>query len=246
MKVTQWLKRKLLKPVYEHAPPPAQAYWAFPTAIASAVDDVPPGDDLLRLGLAACRAAAERVNLDDVAARPGCKVWLNVWPGEHYKLLAGLVLTLRPRVVVEIGTAEGLSALSMKKYMPPDGVVHSFDLVPWDAVPDTLLAPADFADGRLVQHLGDLTVPEVFDRHRELLASADFIFVDGPKDDRFEWKLVEHLRGVNFTKPPLLMFDDTRLWPMLRFWRELRSPKLDLTSMGHSSGSGLVRWQEGK
>lgn len=42
----------------------------------------------------------------------------DVWPGEHYKLLAGLVLECRPRVVIEIGTATGLSALAMRQHLP--------------------------------------------------------------------------------------------------------------------------------
>jgi hypothetical protein len=36
------------------------------------------------------------------------------------------------------------------------------------------------------------------------------------------------------------MFDDTRLPSMLKFWRELDYPKLDFTSFGHWSGTGLV------
>jgi hypothetical protein len=40
------------------------------------------------------------------------------------------------------------------------------------------------------------------------------------------------------------MFDDTRLWSMLRFWRQLPYPKMDLTSFGHWSGTGLVELVE--
>jgi hypothetical protein len=38
------------------------------------------------------------------------------------------------------------------------------------------------------------------------------------------------------------MFDDIRLWNMLRTWRTINRPKLDLTSFGHWSGTGLVDW----
>src|SRR5271154_191680 len=38
----------------------------------------------------------------------------DVWPGEHYKLLAALVGVLTPKIVIEIGTATGMSALTMK------------------------------------------------------------------------------------------------------------------------------------
>ncbi len=36
------------------------------------------------------------------------------------------------------------------------------------------------------------------------------------------------------------MFDDIRVWNMLEIWRGIRRPKLDLTSFGHWSGTGLV------
>ncbi|MGH7312141.1 MAG: hypothetical protein ACREJV_03130 [Candidatus Rokuibacteriota bacterium] len=33
-------------------------------------------------------------------------------------------------------------------------------------------------------------------------------------------------------------------WNMLAIWREIRMPKLDVTSFGHWSGTGLVEWTE--
>jgi hypothetical protein len=41
---------------------------------------------------------------------------------------------------------------------------------------------------------------------------------------------------------PVLVFDDTRVRNMLHTWRDVRRPKLDLTSFGHWSGTGLVHW----
>ena len=38
------------------------------------------------------------------------------------------------------------------------------------------------------------------------------------------------------------MFDDIRLLNMIEQWRALPRPKLDLTSFGHWSGTGLVDW----
>jgi hypothetical protein len=39
-----------------------------------------------------------------------------------------------------------------------------------------------------------------------------------------------------------LVFDDIRIWNMLRIWREIVRPKLDLTSFGHWTGTGIVDW----
>jgi hypothetical protein len=114
-----------------------------------------------------------------------------------------------------------------------------------------MLVGEDFAEqhGRdaratLEQRLGDLADREVFEKHRELLESVEFMFIDGPKDNDFEWKLLAYLKTLKFKKPPIIVFDDTRLWSMLKFWRELPYPKLDLTSFGHCSGTGLVQWEQ--
>jgi predicted O-methyltransferase YrrM len=188
-------------------------------------------------------AQARRVSLDDVSARMHAGPrWPQFWPGEHYKLLAGLVASMQPRVVVEVGTFLGLSALALRKYLPREGVLTTFDVVKWDAFEDTCLRASDFADGQLVQALGDLSDPAVMREHRALLAKADLIFVDAPKDGVFEPRFLRNLEDVPFEKPPLVVFDDIRLWNMLAVWRGIARPKLDLTSFGHWSGTGLVSW----
>jgi hypothetical protein len=235
---------RLLPPRFEHPSAPTNAENSFHTWVLSTDDDVQPSPRLLKLGLEATYAAHERVSLDDLAIRRNIPDYYNCWPGEHYRLLGGLMLALQPRTVIEIGTFTGLSAISMLKYLPTVGRLVTFDLEPWDGVEDTVLTKQDFADGRLTQHVADLGQADVFARHRELLASAEFIFIDGPKDNVFEYRFMELLRSIKFSTPPILMFDDTRLWSMLRFWRQLPYPKMDLTSFGHWSGTGLVEVME--
>src|SRR5215470_12021486 len=76
-----------------------------------------PSERLLDASLAGITAARSQ-NLSAIQARlrgrfrfPDAIV--QTWPGEHYRLLAGLVETLKPRTVIEIGTAEGISALAL-------------------------------------------------------------------------------------------------------------------------------------
>lgn len=187
-----------------------------------------------------------QVDLTEIAARANVPDWFNVWPGEHYYLLASLMLVLQPQQVVEIGTYTGLSALAMKKYLPSDGRIITFDIQPWNSLNETVLTQADFADQRLVQRLADLSDPSTFEQNRQLLEASDFIFVDGPKDGRFEHALLELLQTLRFRSAPIVMIDDTRLWSMLRFWREAPLPKLDLTSFGSWSGSGLMDMDPGR
>ena len=71
-------------------------------------------------------------------------------------------------------------------------------------------------------------------------AEADLIFLDGPKDGYFEARFLANLLSMKLQPHALLVLDDIRLWNMLRIWRDLPPPKLDMTSFGHWSGTGFV------
>lgn len=165
---------------------------------------------------------------------------VSTWPGEHYKLLAGLVEVLAPRRVVEIGTAEGISALALKRHLPQAGRVVTFDLTPWHDYPNCCLKDGDFSDGRLEQVITDLGNPASVERHKELLEGTELFFIDAAKDGILERRLIENLGSLAYARPPIVVFDDIRLWNMLAIWRELRWPKLDITSFGHWSGTGIA------
>lgn len=208
------------------------------------VDDEPgqPTPALLDFALDSVRRARE-ISLADIAGRLAQPpLYPDVWPGEHYRLLAGMVQSLQPQTVIEVGTFQGLSALALKKFLPPGGQVVTFDLGPWAEVPGTYLRPEDFADGRLRQVTGDLGNRETAFLHRELLQRADLIFMDAAKDGHLETRLLENFRAIGLPKNPWLVFDDIRVWNMLATWRSISQPKLDLTSFGHWSGTGIVAW----
>jgi predicted O-methyltransferase YrrM len=164
----------------------------------------------------------------------------NRWPGQHYKLLAALVELLSPKTVVEIGTATGMSALAMKAALPGAGKIVTFDPIPWQRYSRALLRAEDFADGRLEQRLDDLSTPAGWRQNADLLRRADFIFVDARHDGAQERDFLRGFDEVGLAGGPIVMFDDIRLWGMLAFWQGIARPKLDLTSFGHWSGTGLV------
>jgi predicted O-methyltransferase YrrM len=164
----------------------------------------------------------------------------DAWPGEHYKLLSALVALLAPKTIVEIGTATGTSALSMKSALPPDGKIVTFDVLPWHHYRGALLQQEDFSDGRLEQRLDDLSTPAGWQANAELLSQADFILVDAIHDGVQERNFLRGFDAVGLANAPIVMFDDIRLWDMLAFWQQIPRPKLDLTSFGHWSGTGLV------
>jgi len=225
-------------------PPPFQARHSEYSMNFSADDDpARPSEYLLDLALEAVRKAQE-INLDDLCARMKAPPYYpNIWPGEHYKLLAGLMASLKPRVVAEIGTSMGLSALAMKKYLPAESKLFTFDVRDWKSDPGYFLRAEDFADGRLVQFLDDLSDPAVFLKYGEILKDAGLIFLDAAKDGVSEKKFLENFRRAPFREGTVILLDDIRLWNMLKVWRDISMPKLDLTSFGHWSGTGIVEWK---
>lgn len=194
---------------------------------------------LLDVAIAAA-SAAHHLELSIFAGRGSVECrWFEIWPGEHYRLLAALVRILSPKIVVEIGTFTGMGALALAQEIGA-GHVHSFDLVPWQSIASTWLQADDFRN--ITQHLADLGEPAVFRRYADLLSAADLIFVDGPKDRRFEPAFITQLGQLTTKSNLVVVFDDVRQLAMLKPWWEMKRPKLDLTSFGHWSGTGLVDW----
>jgi predicted O-methyltransferase YrrM len=185
---------------------------------------------------------ARSVELDALVARSHDDL-PNVWPGEHYRLLAALVACMRPKLVIEIGTATGMSALAMLTTLAHDARLVTFDLESWKGYSQYsggILEHADFSDGRLEQRLDDLSTPAGWRASADLLRRADLIFVDAKHDGAQERRFLRGFDEVGLANGPIVVFDDIRVWGMLGFWREIRRPKLDLTSFGHWSGTGFV------
>jgi predicted O-methyltransferase YrrM len=219
----------------------------LPSAILSADDDRSgPTRELMDLGLRAVRAAQD-IDLSDVSGRiQKPPLYPDVWPGEHYKLLAGLVQTMQPKCIVEIGTAEGMSVLALKKFLPASSKVVTFDIVPWAHYSDSVLRAEDFADGGLTQIVADLTDINVVHQQAGLLRQADIVFMDAAKDGRMESVFMNNFTTVGLKEKALFVFDDIRLIQMVPLWRQLVFPKMDLTSFGHWSGTGLAFWSQSR
>lgn len=211
------------------------------SAVLSADDDPSrPSERLLDIAEAAIHEARS-VSMESVSRRMhSVPRWPDIWPGEHYKLLAALTTVTRAKHVVEIGTYQGHGSLALLSALPPDGSITTFDLVPYQEVPGQIFTPKDFEDGRMTQVIGDLTLDRDFERHREVLRRADLVLVDAAKDGSQERIFLERFEAVGFVSGPLVVFDDIRLYNMLHIWRDVHRPKLDLTSFGHWSGTGLI------
>ncbi|MBM3833623.1 MAG: methyltransferase [Verrucomicrobia bacterium] len=217
----------------------------LPSVVISADDDPgKPSRELIELALRAASRAAD-IQLPHLSQRLSAPpYWPDIWPGEHYRLLTALMQVTRPRLVIEIGTATGLSALAIKDGLPESSSIVTFDIVPWRDYPDYVLRPEDFADNRLQQIVADLTNRNLAKQYAALLAEADLLFVDAAKDGSMEATILDNFSAIGLKEGALLMFDDIRMIPMFPIWRRIALPKLDLTSFGHWSGTGLVRWSQ--
>lgn len=212
-------------------------------SVVSSADDlyIRSPEALVSLLLDAANVA-QRQRLDEIARRcEGAEEadWINLWPGEHYRLLFGLVRAFGASTVIEVGTFTGAGALALKASIPADGAVVTYDVIPWAEIDGAILADSDF-DGRLEQRIGDLSQPQFLEREIDTLKRADLIFVDGPKDGVFEPKFCSDVLPRLADKRRLVVFDDIRLMNMVQLWRDLPFTKLDATSLGHWSGTGLM------
>jgi predicted O-methyltransferase YrrM len=235
------LLQRIVRKVF--LPSPVFARHVEYSMLFSADDTDKPPDRLVDLAMKVIPIARAQ-DLSDVKLRLHGRFrypdeLVETFPGEHYKLLAGLVALLQPKQVIEIGTAEGISALALKKNLPQDGRLITFDIIPWREYPNSCLQEADFADGRLRQEVANLGDASTAPSFHELLTQTDLFFIDAAKDGVLERHLVRHLSELRYRNVPLVVFDDIRLWNMLAIWRELTWPKFDLTSFGHWCGTGI-------
>jgi predicted O-methyltransferase YrrM len=164
------------------------------------------------------------------------------FPGEHYKVLQALTTIISARNIIEIGTFTGLSSLGFFHVMNKDHSLHSFDIVPWNNFAETVLLEEDFERFNYKQVLSDLGHLENTLKYNEILKKADLIFCDGPKDGHFEKNLILNFEKVGLKDGCILFFDDIKQWNMLKIWYDIKMPKLDITSIGHFTGSGIIEW----
>lgn len=214
-----------------------------PSVIASMDDDpAKPTQRLVDLTVGALSRIAS-TPLTIFEGRPSTEPrWFDTWPGEHYRLLAAMVETLKASTLIEIGTFTGMGTLALLQALPSDGRLVTFDLLPWNSFEQTWLAEKDFADGRVSQVLANIAEPGGIAPYRELFETADFIFVDGPKDGVTESRMLDALATLNLKRNAIVFFDDIRVMNMVDIWRRIARPKFDITSLGHWSGSGLIDW----
>lgn len=162
----------------------------------------------------------------------------NVFPGEHYRLIKAIANLINPAMIVEVGTYTGMGTIALSQGAP-SSKIYTYDIVPWNQF-STHLSEQNFSNGYIKQILGDLSDPNFFALNLQILNQAQLIFVDAPKDGEFEYKFLPQLEQLSPMENRILILDDIRFLNMVSLWNAIQSPKLDATSFGHWSGTGIV------
>ena len=172
--------------------------------------------------------------------------FLNVFPGEHYRLLNAIVKASGAKNVVEIGTYTGMGTLALQDGISDISIV-TFDIIEWDKLPfPSHFDKSDIDGKRIKQVIGDLSNDSFFFENIDTLNAAEIIFMDAPKNNIFEYEMAEKFSRLSPTnKPKYLIIDDIQFLNMIDFWRAIASPKLDISSFGHWSGTGIVDISDG-
>jgi len=155
--------------------------------------------------------------------------------GSHYKLCAYLSSLFEGKLIVEVGTMYGASALAF-------AANRKNRVITMDCTDRRKAEQFSNWEGFSIEfQCCDINKVE---RHTEVLntlKSASVIFLDITHNGRDESRFYQLLKRIEYCG--LLLLDDIHLQTygdMESFWASIDKPKFDLTKVGHTSGSGLV------
>ena len=154
-------------------------------------------------------------------------------PGrEHYQLLAYLSTKFEGQTILDIGTHFGSSAHALA--FNGSNHVHSFDI-------QDRVSPARRLAPNISFHITNLFDPATRDQWKVRILAAALIFIDiEPHDGRPEFEFIQWLKANRYQG--IVVLDDIWYFKSMRnnLWFQLDLPKLDVTHIGHWSGTGIV------
>ena len=157
----------------------------------------------------------------------------NQYPGSPYRLLNAFTKILKPKITIEIGTflMIGTNALLNSN----KGKVYTFDSL------DSFRHKNIFYKSKNLNIIKiDLIKNNNFERFANIFEKANLIYLDGPKNIDFEKKILTHISFLRPKKNKYLIIDDIHTLELINIYNSIHSPKIDLTSFGNWSGTGIV------
>ena len=144
---------------------------------------------------------------------------------EHYRLLTHISNSFNDETFIDVGTLKGSSALALSTNKK--NKVYSFNLssqLELNSLPEN------------VEFIIDNVLNGKYDN---ILLSAKFILLDTFHDGSFEQEFLDYLKSINYSG--VLILDDIYLNNEMRsFWENINEDKMDITNIGHGSGTGVV------
>jgi len=147
---------------------------------------------------------------------------------EHYKLIAYLS-KFTENQIIDIGTYFGFSALASSLYNKP---VTTYDVCDWFPEDEKIITARN--NKNIIFKLMDCC------NDMEEIVKSDIVLLDiDPHSGEQELVIMKALKDVGFQG--IIMLDDIHLnEKMDEFWNGIEEKKIDVTSVGHFSGTGIV------
>jgi len=172
------------------------------------------------------------VNIDEFYGAPG---------REHYRLLAHLSTLFDNVDIIDISTHMGSSSLALSYNKL--NTVYTFDIDNRISDENKLIFPGNIKFNYL-----NLFDPGTQLEWSDKILSSPLIFLDiDPHDGELEYDFYLFLKENNYQG--LLILDNIWYFKKMRdnFWYKIPTEdKLDITNMGHWSGTGLVQFNKSK
>ena len=184
------------------------------------------------------RAELDAVDMEKLRSFVGFSEWLYAPAGvEHHRLLAYLSTQFKHRTIFDIGTHFGDSAHALS--YNETNIVRSFDVV------DHVLSHRHRRQN-ITYYAIDLLDPTMREAWRPQLLDSALIFLDiDPHEGTREHAFVSWLRDNDY--PGVIVLDDIWHFKAMRdqLWYRIEDRhKLDVTHVGHWSGTGLVSFRD--
>lgn len=144
---------------------------------------------------------------------------------EHYRLLTHISNYFSNEIFIDIGTFKGCSALALATNKCNE--VYSFNIVK-----ETDL-------NKLPENCIFILDDILKENYKDLILKSKLILLDTNHDGVFEISFYEHLKKMNY-KGYLLLDDIFLNSEMMSFWKNIELDKLNITQLGHSTGTGVV------
>jgi FkbM family methyltransferase len=170
---------------------------------------------------------------------------------EHYKLLTCISQSIKNGIIIDIGSHNGNSAVALgySLFLNNENDIYSFDI-------KNMLEPEceKFFDKYAIQYrLENIFDRNIREKYKFLLLSSSVILIDiDPHNGILEYEMYNWLNVNNYQG--IIIYDDIFLkvdhiangyepttHNMIDFWNKIPNEhKLDLTNIGHWSGTGIV------